>query len=182
MWIIIIYAANNAGICQQFWRRMMKYSFAPLIDKDSRILILGSLPGEKSLEMSRYYAHPYNHFWKNLYLIFDERMPDNFDERYKFILRHRLALWDTVKCAKREGSLDGKIREEEPNDIPGLLKDYPGIGMILFNGAFSFQKYKKYFGEPPIPYRRMLSTSPACAGRNEEKFQMWKDAITGFDY
>lgn len=155
----------------------MKYSFGPLIDDRSRILILGSLPGEKSLQMSRYYAHPHNLFWKNLYMIFSEEMPQNFDERYKFILKHRLALWDTIKCAKRDGSLDGKIRDEEPNDIPALLARFPGIGLILFNGACSYQKFKKYFGEPEIPWRRMLSTSPACAGRNNEKFEMWKDAI-----
>ena len=48
----------------------MKYSFGPVINDGSRILILGSLPGEMSLAMSRYYAHPQNHFWKILYAVF----------------------------------------------------------------------------------------------------------------
>lgn len=155
----------------------MKHSFAPIINNDSRILILGSLPGEKSLEMGRYYAHPQNHFWKILYSVFGETMSQSFDERYEFILRHHLALWDIVKSAQRDGSLDGKIKDEEPNDIPSLLRKYQGIKLILFNGAYSFRKYKKYFNTPQIPYRQMLSTSPACAGRNEERYNMWKDAL-----
>lgn len=155
----------------------MKYSFAPLAGENSKILILGSLPGEKSLQMSRYYAHPHNHFWKTLYKIYGQTMPDDFDARYNFILEHNLALWDTIKCAKRDGSLDGKIRCETPNDIPGLLKSHPQIALILFNGACSFNKYKKHFGEPSLPYHKMLSTSPACAGRDEERFLMWRQAI-----
>ncbi len=155
----------------------MKYSFGPVINDGSRILILGSLPGERSLAMSRYYAHPQNHFWKILYAVFGETMPASFEERYDFILRRRLALWDTIKRARRDGSLDGKIRDEEPNDIPSLLAAHPNLSLILFNGACSFAKYKKYFGEPPIPYQKMLSTSPACAGRDEERYLMWEEAL-----
>ncbi|MCQ4763564.1 DNA-deoxyinosine glycosylase [Cloacibacillus evryensis] len=155
----------------------MKYSFGPVINDSSRTLILGSLPGEKSLAMSSYYAHPQNHFWKILYRVFGETMPDSFQERYDFILRRRLALWDTIKCARRAGSLDGKIRDEEPNDVPSLLALHPNISLILFNGACAFAKYKKYFGEPARHYRRMLSTSPACAGRNDERYRMWEEAL-----
>ena len=156
----------------------MKYGFGPIIDGKSKILILGSLPSVRSLQMSRYYAHPQNRFWPSLYSIFGERLSDDFNERYDFILRRRLALWDTIKCANRDGSLDGDIRDETPNDIPSLLKDHPGIKMIIFNGGCSFAKYKKHFGEPPIPFRRLLSTSPACAGRDEQRISMWKEAIT----
>ena len=155
----------------------MKYSFGPVINDSSRTLILGSLPGEKSLAMSSYYAHPQNHFWKILYRVFGETMPDSFQERYDFILRGLLALWDTLKCARRAGSLDGKIRDEEPNDVPSLLALHPNISLILFNGACAFAKYKKYFGEPARHYRRMLSTSPACAGRNDERYRMWEEAL-----
>ncbi|MCF0247798.1 MAG: DNA-deoxyinosine glycosylase [Synergistes sp.] len=155
----------------------MKYSFAPLIDDNSITLILGSLPGERSLETGRYYAHPQNYFWKILYEVYREPMPGSFDMRYEFILRHNLALWDSVKCARRVGSLDGNIRDEEPNDIPALTAMHPKLSLIVFNGAAAFAKYKKHFGEPNLPYRRLLSTSPACAGRNAERFRMWREAL-----
>ena len=37
-------------------------SFKPSIDNNSKILILGSMPGIKSLEEQQYYAHPQNRF------------------------------------------------------------------------------------------------------------------------
>lgn len=155
----------------------MKFSFGPIINERSRTIILGSLPGEASLAMGRYYAHPQNSFWKILYGIYGETPPESFDERYSFILRKELALWDVIKCAQRKGSLDGNIKDEEPNDIPSMLSQYPNISLIIFNGGCAFAKYKKYFGEPPMPYLRMLSTSPACAGRDAEKFAAWEKAL-----
>ena len=159
----------------------MKYSFRPVVDENSRILILGSLPGERSLAEARYYAHPQNHFWKILYDFYGEDPAADFDSRYAFILRHRLALWDTVKCAFREGSLDGKIRGEVPNDIPALLREFQNIRLIIFNGACSFAKYKKHFGVPELPFRKLLSTSPACAGRNEERKKLWAEALSSLE-
>jgi hypoxanthine-DNA glycosylase len=42
-------------------------SFPPIIDNDSKIIILGSIPGVKSLEKQQYYAHPQNKFWKIIF-------------------------------------------------------------------------------------------------------------------
>jgi len=42
-------------------------SFAPIVDNESEILILGSVPGVRSLEMKEYYAHPQNVFWKIIF-------------------------------------------------------------------------------------------------------------------
>lgn len=155
----------------------MKYSFAPVIDARSRILILGSLPGDRSIADARYYAHPRNVFWQTVYGFWKETPPESFDERYEYLLRRNLALWDVIKCASRYGSSDGKIKDEEFNDIPGLLMKFPAVSLILFNGAFAFSKYSRHFGAPEIPCRRMLSTSPACAGRDEERQRMWHDAL-----
>ena len=155
----------------------MEYSFGPLIDENSKILILGSLPGVRSLAEARYYAHPQNKFWKIIYGAWGETPDAGFDARYRFILAHGLALWDVVKCAEREGSADGSIRNETPNDIPALLAAHPDIRRIIFNGGFAFAKYKKYFGAPAIDYRKVLSTSPACAGRDMEREEMWMEAL-----
>ncbi len=155
----------------------MEYSFDPLIDGNSKILILGSLPSVRSLAAARYYAHPQNRFWKIIYGAWGETPDADFGARYRFILAHGLALWDVVKCANREGSADGNIRDEIPNDIPALLSARPNIGRLIFNGGFAFNKYKKYFGEPKIAYRKVLSTSPACAGRDMERKKMWMEAL-----
>ncbi|MBQ9882151.1 MAG: DNA-deoxyinosine glycosylase [Synergistes sp.] len=155
----------------------MKYSFAPVIDSGSRVLILGSLPGDRSIADARYYAHPRNAFWKTIYGFWGETPPESFDMRYEYILRRKLALWDVISHASRQGSSDGKIRDETFNDIPGLLASYRGISLILFNGAYAFLKYSRHFGTPAIPYRRLLSTSPACAGRDAERLKMWHEAL-----
>ena len=155
----------------------MKYSFAPIADGGSRILILGSLPGDRSIADARYYAHPRNAFWKIVYGFWGETPPENFDLRYEYILRRKLALWDVIDHASRQGSSDGRIKDETYNDIPGLLAAYPGISLILFNGACAFLKYSRHFGTPEIPCRRLLSTSPACAGRDDERRRMWHEAL-----
>ena len=157
----------------------MEYSFGPLADKNSKILILGSLPGVRSLAEARYYAHPQNKFWKIIYGAWGRTPDADFDARYSFILEHGLALWDVIKCARRKGSADGNIRDEIPNDVPALLAAHPNIRRIIFNGGFAFSKYKKYFGIPQIDYRRVLSTSPTCAGRDREREDMWRDALSG---
>ena len=157
----------------------MEYSFAPLADEKSRLLILGSLPGVKSLQAQQYYAHPQNRFWRIVFSVFGEEFSENYATRTALMLKNGAALWDVVRCAERKGSLDGNIKEQSPNDIPALLAGYPGIGLVLFNGAFAFNNYRRFFGEPTLPYKKLLSTSPACAGRDEERFAMWKEALTG---
>ena len=157
--------------------KQMEHSFPPLVDKDCRALILGSLPGVKSLEEQQYYAHPQNRFWRIMFSLLGEDFSTDYEKRKSLLLEHHIALWDVVKCADREGSLDGHIRNQIPNDIPGLLEEHPKIRLLLFNGAFAFNNYKKYFGTPTLPYKKLLSTSPACAGRDEQRLTMWREAL-----
>ncbi|MGP1489410.1 MAG: DNA-deoxyinosine glycosylase, partial [Peptoanaerobacter stomatis] len=113
---------------------MTKYSFPPLIDHSSKILILGSLPGEESLKQVQYYAHPRNAFWKIMFTIFNEVYNEDYSIRCKLLLKNHIALWDMVHSGYREGSLDSDIKNEVPNDIDGLLKEYQAISKILLNG------------------------------------------------
>lgn len=156
----------------------MERSFAPLVNEKSRILILGSLPGAESLRAGQYYAYKYNHFWKIIFAILNsgEELTD-YSEKCGLLLRSGLALWDVAESAEREGSLDSRIKNLKPNDIPGLLKRYVNIRFLIFNGGFAFSAYKKYLGKPLLPYEKVLSTSPACAGRFDEKLAMWRAAI-----
>lgn len=155
----------------------MEYSFAPIEDENSRILILGSLPGVRSLSENQYYAHPQNKFWKIIFMVFGAPQTDDYDAKIGLLHKNHIALWDVVKCAERKGSSDGMITRQKPNNIPAFLKKHKKIELIIFNGGFSFANYKKYFGEPALSYRKLLSTSPACAGRDEARLRMWREAL-----
>lgn len=139
----------------------------PSIDNESKILILGSMPGIKSLEEQQYYAHPQNRFWKVIGNICNKPKLSELDyeTKLKTLLNNNIALWDTIKSCKREGSLDSDIQNEKPNDIRKLLKTYPNIETICLNGNKSYSAFKKYFPvlfEKYVCYR-MPSTSPANA-------------------
>ena len=142
-------------------------SFAPSIDNNSHILILGSMPGVKSLEMCQYYAHPQNRFWKVMGVICNE--PNlhelNYDLKLKTLLKNNIALWDTIKSCKRDGSLDSDIQNETPNNIRKLLKKYQNIKVICLNGNKSYSAFKKHFPELLEQYicYKLPSTSPANA-------------------
>lgn len=148
-------------------------SFKPSIDNNSKTLILGSMPGVKSLEEQQYYAHPQNRFWKVMGHICNE--PDlndfDYDTKLKTLLENNIALWDTIKTCRREGSLDSDIQNEVPNNIRKLLKEYPNISAICLNGNKSYSAFKKYFPDLLEKYTcyKMPSTSPANARYSLEK-------------
>src|SRR5204863_3711103 len=83
--------------------------FPPISRQDAETLILGSLPGRKSLQMQQYYAHPQNAFWKLMGAIFDIDPSASYAERTRTLLRNRIALWDVFAAAERPGSLDSAI-------------------------------------------------------------------------
>ena len=142
-------------------------SFKPSIDNNSKILILGSMPGVKSLEEQQYYAHPQNRFWKVMGVVCNESKLHelDYDLKLKTLLKNNIALWDTIKSCRRDGSLDSDIQNEIPNDIKELLKKYPNIKTICFNGNKSCSAFKKYFPDLLEKYtcHKMPSTSPANA-------------------
>ena len=154
-------------------------SFKPSIDNNSKVLILGSMPGIKSLEEQQYYAHPQNRFWKLMGIICNEPNLFKFDYNIKLktLLKNNIALWDTIKSCKRDGSLDSDIQNEIPNDIRKLLKKYPNIKTICLNGNKSYSAFKKYFLDLLENYNchKMPSTSPANARYNLNKLiDEWK--------
>lgn len=153
----------------------MLKSFPPIIDKNSKVLILGSMPGVTSLVQNQYYAHPRNQFWKILYAIFNEEMANNYEEKLLFLNRHHLALWDVVESCEREGSLDTAIRNEQINDIYGLMNKYPNIEVVLCNGGKAYQTLRKNkkTKDLKVPIYQMPSTSPAYVLSFEKKLQKW---------
>ena len=103
-----------------------KSSFPPVIAPDTRVLVLGSLPGEKSLAAQRYYAHPQNRFWHLIgKAIGQELEPLGYEARLQALLAAKVGLWDTVGSARRRGSLDAAIREAEHNRLADLAASLP---------------------------------------------------------
>lgn len=144
-------------------------SFAPLVDDESKILILGSMPGVKSLTEQEYYAHPRNRFWQLLAFLLNEQNPDGYSAKKALLKKHHIALWDTLGYCERKGSLDSDIKAEIPNDICGLLEQYPHIQAVFCNGGKASAAFKKYFVKSlskPVHIYYLPSTSPANARKN----------------
>ena len=151
-------------------------SFPPIINKDSKILILGSIPGVKSLEKQQYYAHPQNKFWKIICEIFNEEFTTNYQQRIEILEKHHIALWDVIDTCERKGSLDSEIRNEEANKIEELLQNFPNIKAIFCNGQKSYKNLLKILPKDfHLPIIVLPSTSPAHASlRYEEKLLSWQ--------
>lgn len=150
-------------------------SFPPIISEGSKVLILGSVPGVKSLEMQQYYAHPQNQFWKIIFELFEEDFTSNYQKRTEIIRKNKIALWDVIDSCEREGSLDTKIRNEEHNDILKILRDHPDIKAVFCNGQKSFKNLKKILGkESEIPIFVLPSTSPLHTVSFDKKLAEWK--------
>lgn len=154
------------------------YGFAPVFRPDARVLILGSMPSIESLNRSFYYAHPRNAFWPMMAEILNENMPQSTEEKKAMLIRHGIALWDTVGSCEREGSLDSAIRDARPNDFKTLFAACPQIRHIFFNGAAAQQLYLKLVSrDDGRIHHCMPSTSPAYAVKYEYKLEKWKQAL-----
>ena len=155
-------------------------SFEPVCGPASRALILGTWPSPKSREMSFYYGHPQNRFWPLMAALTGEPVPAREDiaAKKQIILRHGLALWDTLERCTITGASDASIRDAVPNDIAALLEKAP-IEAVFCNGAAAYKIYTKYLlPVSGIPAVRLPSTSPANAACRMEKLQeIWKDAL-----
>lgn len=151
-------------------------SFNPIIDSASKVLILGSMPGVKSLEFQEYYAHPQNHFWKIIYSLFDTHYETKYDKRIGFLKSRGIALWDVLESCHRPGSADSDIKNEKLNDFEALFKTYPNIKAILFNGTKAYETFRKnigFNGFNSITFKKLPSTSPAFTQKFERKLKEW---------
>ena len=150
------------------------FSFPPIVFNDSKILILGSVPGVKSLEMQEYYAHPQNKFWKILFKIFNENFTEIYSEKLEFLKKNKIAVWDVIDSCERVGSLDTKIKNEESNDILKLIEEFPNIEAIFCNGGKSFKNLQKIVGKNvEVPIYLLPSTSPLHTISFERKLMDW---------
>jgi hypoxanthine-DNA glycosylase len=159
---------------------------APQAQPDARVLILGSMPGARSLDEARYYAHPRNAFWALLGPWIGKAPEAPYADRIAAALRHRIALWDVIGRCRRIGSLDSRIDPAsiEANDLAGLFAHCPRIERVLLNGGRAEQEYRRRvmptLGAEAalIPVLRLPSTSPAHAALSlEAKREAWDAAL-----
>ena len=158
-------------------------SFAPVYDDRSRALILGTWPSPKSREMAFYYGHPQNRFWPMLAAVTGEPVPDwaDLEAKKRIILRHGLAVWDTIGACDIRGASDASIRNAVPNDVAALIRQL-GVQAVFCNGAASGRIYAKY-AEPltHLPAVVLPSTSPANAAWSPARLQAaWGAALAPF--
>ena len=141
-----------------------KSAFAPIVAPDTRLLILGSLPGEASLVAGRYYAHPQNQFWRLAGRAIGRELAGlDYDVRLEALRSAGIGLWDTVGSARRIGSLDGAIRDAAPNDLVALIGTLPTLRAVAFNGATASRLGRRTLGETELALIDLPSSSPANA-------------------
>lgn len=137
------------------------HPLTPIFDKNSKILILGTMPSPKSRENGFYYAHPQNRFWPVLSDVLKEPLPCSNFERRALLIRHGIALWDVLQSCEIQGADDSSIRKPVANDLRSILNN-AAIQAIFTTGGKAAQLYKKYcLPETGIEAIELPSTSPA---------------------
>ena len=155
-----------------------KSSFQPIVSADTRLLLLGSLPGEASLRAERYYAHPQNQFWRLVGSAIgrEDLHGLDYEARLMVLAEAGIGLWDVVADAVRPGSLDGAIRDHRPNDLPSLVATLPALRAIGFNGGTASRIGRRLIGESGgIALVDLPSSSPAYTLAYAEKQRSWTE-------
>jgi hypoxanthine-DNA glycosylase len=162
-------------------------SVPPQVGANCRVLVLGTVPSLKSLEMRQSYAHAQNLFWPFMGVLYDAGPELPYAERIARLHAAGVGIWDVLKHCERPGSLDSSIlvASEVPNDIPALLETHPTIEAIALNGAKAQQVFARRIGPAIAPDRlertallALPSTSPANASiPRDEKLERWRELL-----
>jgi hypoxanthine-DNA glycosylase len=164
----------------------MKHGLAPVVDKNSRVLILGTLPGDESIRQQRYYADPSNRFWSLLAAALGAPVGTSYPERLGFLATHRVALWDVLQSAERAGSEDSAIANPTPNHFDHLLAKFPGLQRLAFNGTRAETLWRQHIRPTAAaphspPPTTTLPSSSGTPGRHvlpdAEKMARWRDFL-----
>ena len=152
----------------------VKFGLPPIARPDTRLFILGSLPGDASLVARRYYAHPTNQFWRLLGdAIGEELQPLDYAQRLERLAGRRIGLWDVIASASRSGSLDQAIRAADHNPLERLIDDYPEVRAIAFNGTTSATIGRRLIGSHDLALIDLPSSSAANTTPFAKKATAW---------
>lgn len=150
------------------------HNFTPIFNKDSRILMLGTMPSPKSREVGFYYGHPRNRFWKVVSDVCGEELPETREEKIAFALRNKIAVWDVLAGCEIAGADDSSIRNPVPNDMDVILREAK-IRAVFATGTKAAQLYKRYcLPKTGMEAVCLPSTSPAnCSVSYEQLYEAY---------
>lgn len=154
---------------------MINHPIKPVFDENSKILILGSFPSVKSREQLFFYGHPQNRFWRVTSSVFERDVPETIEEKKRFLLSCRIAVWDVIASCDITGSSDSSIKNAVANDI-GMIFKSADVEKIFVNGKTAYKYYNKYLKDKlGIEAICLPSTSPANAAWSQQKLiEAWK--------
>ncbi|SDZ93722.1 DNA-deoxyinosine glycosylase [Pedobacter hartonius] len=157
----------------------IKTAFPPIADEQCTVLLLGTMPGDRSLRLQQYYGHAGNHFWKLIYTLFDQPLEPDYQARKSFLLDHHIALWDVLESCTCEGSLDSNIKNEVVNDFSAFYARYPKIDHVFFDSRKAEEFYLRYVKKSPDKiYHLLPSPSRANASKSfEQKLDAWRELL-----
>lgn len=152
-----------------------RLGFSPVVDLETRLLILGSLPGEASLTAGQYYAHPRNAFWPLIGGVLGQDLSSlSYDDRLDRLKARGVGLWDVIASAERSGSLDAAIRSPEAADLRRLVDDLPRLRAVAFNGGLAARLGRRVLGDvSDLSLIDLPSSSPAHAVAFSKKADSW---------
>jgi TDG/mug DNA glycosylase family protein len=157
-----------------------KSGLPPVVDENTEILILGTLPSDKSLAMEQYYANPTNDFWRLVGAALSQPFEDlSYEDKLALLKTNRIGLWDAFHACSRRGSMDKDMTEREPNDFTVLKSIAPSIRLICFNGKGAAEPEESL---TPLGYETRLLPSSSAANRRDQagRLNCWKAAIRRF--
>ena len=153
---------------------VQKFGLAPLIPAGCRLLILGSLPGDRSLAAQQYYAHPRNQFWALLEAVSGRPLSSmRYADRLSALTALRVGLWDVLASARRKTSLDSDIRDAVPNALETMLRSVPDCQTIGCNGARSAQMVRAQIDDRDWKIVDLPSSSAAYTKPFNAKLEHW---------
>ena len=153
-----------------------KAGFEPVVDANTRLLILGSLPGDASLRAGQYYGHPRNAFWRLIGgVVGRDLVALSYEDRLAALRTAGVGLWDVIASAERPGSLDAAIRAPEAADLRGLVATLPALRAVAFNGGKAAKLGRAVLADRSegVALIDLPSSSPAHARPFEEKAAAW---------
>jgi len=156
-------------------RTRVTHEFPALYDRESQVLMLGSIPSPKSREMAFYYGHPQNRFWKVMAAVLGENIPESIPQKKAMLKKHHIALWDVLDSCTIVGASDTSIEDPVVNNIGELVKKSK-VSRIFCTGATAYNLYKKFCAnDVGIEAIKLPSTSPAnCAVSLEKLVEAYK--------
>lgn len=154
----------------------LQHCFPPVVRPNTRLLVLGSLPGAMSLAARRYYANPRNQFWSLIGGVIDQPLDGaDYEQRLATLLDAGVGLWDTVAAARRPGSLDSDIRLHAASDLRTLIATLPELRAVAFNGGTSAKIGRRQIGDDSGRFDLvdLPSSSPAYTLPIADKKKRW---------